>query len=308
MDISLRQLRAFVAVARLRSFTQAAALLHLSQPTLTVQIRRLEQALRLRLFDRNPRSVDLTRIGRELLPAFERTLQDLDSVLVDLREVAAERRGVVRIAALPSFAAGFLPDAIRRFREQHPGATFVLKDVIASRVIALVRSEEVDLGLTGGEIGFADIDVMLQGSDEMAVVYPHGHPIGEVPRITAALLAAQPLVLMDPGTSVRAVTDFAFNKAGLMPSPASEATYMMTAIGMVRAGIGLAILPASAREIAAEPTLRSRRIDDPNFSRPVALIRKGGRTLPPLSLAFAEFLAGTSAMPGAKAAVPGARK
>jgi DNA-binding transcriptional LysR family regulator len=302
MDISIRQLRAFVAVAKLRSFTQAAALLHLSQPTLTVQIRRLEQALRLRLFDRHPRSVDLTRIGRELLPAFERTLQDLDSVLLDLREVASERRGVVRIAALPSFAAGFLPDAIREFREKHPGVTFVLKDVIASRVIGLIRSEEVDLGLTGGDVAFPDIDVVFSARDEMAIVYPDGHPVGEAPRITAELLAAQPLVLMDPGTSVRAVTDSAFNKAGLMPSPASEATYMMTAIGMVRAGIGLAVLPASAREIAAEPTVRSRRINDPNFSRPVALIKKARRTLPPLSLAFSEFLSKNRKMLVAKAA------
>ena len=64
MDVSVRQLRSFVAVAKLRSFTQAAAALHISQPTLTVQIKRLEEALGLRLFDRNPRSVDLTRIGQ----------------------------------------------------------------------------------------------------------------------------------------------------------------------------------------------------------------------------------------------------
>jgi DNA-binding transcriptional LysR family regulator len=277
-------------VAKLRSFTQAAAALHVSQPTLTVQIKRLEEALRLRLFDRNPRSVDLTRMGRELLPALERALQDLDSVLLDARDIATERRGVVRIAALPSFAAGVLPDAIKQFREKHPGVSFVLKDVIASRVLALVRSEDVDLGLTGGETSFPDIERVFAARDEMKVIYPHGHPIEETARITAAVLANYPLVLMDQGTSVRAVTDAAFNKAGLIPMSASEATYMMTAIGMVKAGMGLAILPASAREIAAEPTLRSRKISDANFSRPVALIKKAGRTLPPLSEAFSEFL------------------
>src|SRR4051794_23553526 len=127
MDINVRQLRSFVAVARLRSFTQAASALHVSQPTLTVQIKRLEASLGLKLFDRNPRSVALTRMGRELLPALERTLQDLDSVLSDARGDASEQRGVVRIAALPSFAAGVLPDVIGRFRAQHPGVTFALK-------------------------------------------------------------------------------------------------------------------------------------------------------------------------------------
>jgi len=290
MDVSVRQLRSFVAVAKLRSFTQAAATLHVSQPTLTVQIKRLEEALRLKLFDRTPRSVELTRMGRELLPPLERMLRDLDTVLADTKDIAAERRGVVRIAALPSFAASVLPDAIKTFRASHPGVSFELKDVIASRVIAAVRAEDVDLGFTGGETSFPDIETIFTARDEMMVVYPNGHPIGPVAKVTAQVMAAYPLILMDQGTSVRAVTDAAFNKAGLLVTPASEATYMMTAVGMVKAGIGIAILPASAREVHAEPALRSRRIDDKNFSRPVALIKKSGRTLPPLSQSFAKFL------------------
>jgi DNA-binding transcriptional LysR family regulator len=266
MDISLRQMRSFIAVAKLGSFTRAAEFLHVSQPTLTVQIRRLENALQLRLFDRTPRSVNLTRVGRDLLPAFERSLQDLDSVLSDVKNVSSARLGVVRIAALPSFAAGLLPDSIRRFRMQNPGASFAVKDVIANALLALVRSDDVDLGLTGGNVDFPDIEVLFKTSDEMNVVYPDGHPIGGISRITAERLAQYPIVMMDARTSVRAVTDQAFSKAKLMPVPAAEATYMMTAIGMVRAGLGITLLPGSARETTAEPSLRSRKISDPNFS------------------------------------------
>lgn len=291
MDVSVRQLKSFIAVAKFKSFTQAALHLHVSQPTLTVQIKRLEETLGLQLFDRNPRTVELTRIGRELLPALARILEDLDNVLVHARDFSGEKMGIVRIAALPSFAAGPLPDAIREFRHEHPGVSFVLKDAIASRVINLLRSEEVDLGFTGGETSFPDVDHIFTARDEMMVIFPEGHPIDGHRRITPQLLATFPLILMDHGTSVRAVTDAGFSKAGLMPSPASEATYMMTAIGMVKARIGLTILPASAREIAVEPTLRSRRINDPNFSRAVALIKKADRSLPPLSQAFATFLA-----------------
>jgi DNA-binding transcriptional LysR family regulator len=132
MDISLRQMRSFVAVAKLGSFTRAAEFLQVSQPTLTIQVKRLEDALELRLFDRNPRSVNLTRVGKDLLPAFERTIEDLDSVLVDVKNVSTAQLGVVRIAALPSFAAGLLPDAIRGFRKRVPGASFAVKDVIAN--------------------------------------------------------------------------------------------------------------------------------------------------------------------------------
>lgn len=290
MDISLRQMRSFVAVAKLGNFTRAAEFLHVSQPTLTVQIKRLEDALQLRLFDRNPRSVNLTRVGRDLLPSFERTLQDLDSVLMDVKHVSTAQLGVVRIAALPSFAASLLPDSIRHFRKQNPGASFAVKDVIASALLGLVRSDEVDLGLTGGNVDFPDIEVLFKASDEIRVVYPKGHPIGKVSRITAVCLAQFPIVMMDSRTSVRAVTDNAFRSAKLMPAPVTETTQMMTALGMVRAGIGITLLPASAREIAAEPTLRTKRISDPNFSRQVSLIKKKNRTLPPLSKAFADHL------------------
>ena len=225
MDVNLRQMRSFIAVARLGTFTRAAEFLHVSQPTLTVQIKQLEQALQLRLFDRTPRSVNLTRMGRELLPTFERTLQDLDSALLDLKNVSTARHGVVRISALPSFASGLLPDAIKGFRKQNPGASFVVKDVIANALLGLVRSEEVDLGLTGGNVDFSDIEVLFKARDEMNVVYPDGHPIGKFTRITAERLAQFPLVMLETGTSVRRVTDLAFSKAKLMPAPAAEATY-----------------------------------------------------------------------------------
>src|SRR5215218_2205827 len=130
MDLSLRQLRAFVSVAHLKSFTRAASVLHLSQPALTVQIRRLEEALAVRLLDRNTRAVELTRVGRDLVPVFQRLLRELDTldtVVIDTRDLAARRYGVVRVAALPSVAAGVLPDAIAAFQEANPR-----KDPIAS--------------------------------------------------------------------------------------------------------------------------------------------------------------------------------
>ncbi|GJD49925.1 HTH-type transcriptional regulator CynR [Methylobacterium crusticola] len=280
MDLNLRQVRAFVSVSHLRSFTRAAGLLHLSQPALTVQIQRLEEALDVRLLDRNSRSVALTRIGRELLPVFQRVLRELDAVVVDTRDLAARRHGVVRLACLPSFAAGLLPDAIVAFRAEHPRMSFVVKDVIARRVIDLVRREEVDLGLTGGEVQDAELTVLDRLTDTLHVVYPEGHPIGSVPEVTLEHLAEHPLVLMDAETSVRAVVDAAFVAAGRLPAAACEATYMMTAVGMVRAGLGLTILPGSAREVRAEPGLRARPIREPSFVRPVCLVAKRNRTLP----------------------------
>ncbi|MCJ2121477.1 LysR family transcriptional regulator [Methylobacterium sp. J-077] len=292
MDLNLRQVRAFVSVVQAGSFTRAATLLNLSQPALTVQIQRLEEMLDARLIDRTSRTVAPTRIGRELLPVFQKVLRDLDAVVIDTRDLAAQRHGIVRIATLPSFAASSLSEAIALFRTDHPRVTFVIKDVIAQRVLDLVRSEEVDLGIVGGDVCDSEISVLHRTSDKLHVVYPCDHPISVLPSITVEALATYPLVLMDPATSVRTVVDLAFMGAGRLPIVACEATYMMTAVGMVRAGLGLTILPGSAREIRAEPELRSRPIDDPRFERSVCLIKREGRTMPTAAEAFCTLLSG----------------
>ena len=213
MDLNLRQVRAFVAVARLGSFTRAAALLHVAQPTLTVQIRRLEEALTVRLFDRTSRSVALTQIGRDLLPVLARLVQDLDGIIAEVRNHGAGYQGLVRVAALPTAAAAMLPKAIASFRIPHPGADFRIRDVIARRVLALVDAEEVDIGVTGGRTNAVDVDVLLTIEDRMHVVFPQTHALAETQLVTPELLMRYPLIMMDPDTSVRAVVEAAI-KAG----------------------------------------------------------------------------------------------
>ena len=291
MDVSLRQVRSFLAVARVKSFTGAASIVNVTQPALTMQIRRLEEALGVTLFDRDTRSVELTRVARDLIPAFERTLQDFDAALESARDIATQERGIVRLATLPSVAAGVLPDAILSFRENRPNVVFDLRDVIAGQVLNLVQSEQVDFGVMGGTVKAADVEAVFEAQDRLHVVYPKDHPIARLKSITLAALSEFPLILMQRDTSVRAIVDAGFQSAALMPKVTCEAIYMMTAVGMVRAGLGLTILPGSAREIKAEPGLLSKRIDDPAFTRPVSIIKRSGRTLPPLSQTFLEQLA-----------------
>ncbi|MFL9827618.1 LysR family transcriptional regulator [Rhodoplanes sp. SY1] len=286
MDITLRQIRAFLAIVQTRSFTKAAALLHLSQPALTVQIRNLEAALGVRLLDRSNRAVEITRVGLELMPVLQRTVTDLDGALLDIREIGAGRRGTVRIAALPSFAASLLPQVILACRRDNPALGVLVRDAIAAHVVAMVRSEEVDLGLTGGAVADAELDVLHHTTDQLCLVYPADHPIGRKRRIGVQDLVDLPLILTNPGTSLRDVIDAALLGIGRTPTLACEVTYMMSAVAMVRAGLGVTVLPRSAREVRVEQTLRSKAIDDPAFVRPVALVKKKGRTLPPASAAF----------------------
>ncbi len=290
MDLNLREIRAFVAVAQMGSFTRAAARLNVSQPALTVQIRRLEETLGARLFDRNSRTVTLTSVGRELLPVLHKSLADMQRVLDDARALGDGSRGTVRIACLPSFAAGRLPALIRDFRADAPGVAFEIRDVVASMVNQLVRAGEFDLGVTGGDVTDAELQILHSAEDRLMVVCPREHPLAKKRRVLASDLASYPLVLTAAGTSVRAIVDAAFDEAGRTPEIACEPTYMMTAVAMVRAGLGITILPGSAPEIRAERALVGKPIDDRRFVRPIALIKKRARTLPPVALSFAEVL------------------
>jgi DNA-binding transcriptional LysR family regulator len=290
MDLNLRDIRAFIAVAQTGNFTRAAARLHLSQPALTVQIRRLEETVGVRLFDRNSRNVALTPAGRELLPVLQKSLHDMEHVLIDARALGEGSSGMVRIACLPTFAASVLPDLILDLKKDVPHAGFHIRDVVASMVNTLVRNEDVDIGLTGGDLSDTAFEILHSGVDRLVVVCPKEHPLARRRRISLKDLVSVPLVLTAQGTSVRAVVDAALASASYTPEITCEPTYMMTAVAMVRGGLGVTILPGTAREVMAEPGLVARPIDDAAFVRPIALIKKRGRTLPPVTERFVAAL------------------
>jgi DNA-binding transcriptional LysR family regulator len=299
MDVNLRQIRAFMAVARFGSFTRAAQLLHLSQPALTVQIRQLEQGLGVRLFDRNTRTVSLTATGRELVPAFRRLLQEFDSVVVNAKDLSAKRHGVVRLACLPSFASTILPGIIAGFRRRHPRVSFVLKDAVGRRILTMVRADEVDFGIGVAAAEEPDLDTLYLMQDRMHAVFPARHPLARARKVTLDSIRDYPLVLMDPDSTVRAIVDAAFARTGRLAVPACEATYMSSAIGMVRAGLGVTILPSTAMELRANPRLRSKPIDDSGLTRRIVIVRRAKRSLSPAAEAFIDELL---------AATPGSRK
>src|ERR1043165_5078273 len=147
MPAEFKHIEAFLAVARLGHFTRAAAALRVSQPALTTHVRQLEEALGITPFDRNNRRVQLTQAGRDLVAPFERLSLDLASIVKHAHDLAAHRRGVILVAALPSVAAVVLPRAIRTPAERHPAIIVRVRDGIASRVLEQVKSGEADFGI-----------------------------------------------------------------------------------------------------------------------------------------------------------------
>ena len=292
MNISLRQLHAFCTVARLGSFTKAASALHTTQPALSVQISQLEDALGLRLFDRTTRAVAITSVGRELLPRAERTLAELSGIMDTASGMSSRNVGRVVVAALPSVASSFMPEAMATFRASHPGIEVILRDGLGGAISELLRSGEVDFGVTGEGAADAEHDFTVLGSDEMVAVTPRDHALGRVKRVTIEALLEHPLILMSRDSSVRRLVDHAFAERGRLPTPVQEPVYMSTAVAMVRAGLGVALLPSSASELRGADDLVSHHIAHRGMRRQVGILLRRGRSLSPAAEEFAGFLQG----------------
>jgi len=289
MNISLRQFTAFVTVARVGSFTKAAKRLNLSQPALTVQIQQLEEALKVRLFDRTTRMVKMTSIGRELMPLLERVLQEVEAVIVNTQELAFHMKGIVTIGALSSISWNLIPSMIVEFRKQFPGIVVKLRDVFfAQHIVRMVMEEEVDFGI--GTLKMPDPDIQFTPllTDHLGAIFPVGHPLERRRSITLNYLASFPLILMDPEASVREQVDRAFESIGEVIVPAFEASHMSTAVALVKAGLGVTIQPSSAKGMASSRGLKFRTIRHEGLTRHIGLIQKAGRSLSPSSEAFAK--------------------
>jgi len=292
MNVNLRHLEAFAAVARLCSFTAAARLLNLSQPALTVQIRQLEETLTVRLLDRNTRSVTLTRAGEELAPVVERLLAEIDSVVSSAKALSGKTQGSVRVAALPSIAATLLPRIIVGFRKHYPGVSVIVRDAVAERVVSMVRAEQVDLGLGSLDAAEPDLTFTPLFKDQMRLVLPVGSPLLRKRSIGLKDLTGHPLILSGPDSSVRHLVDRAVRSMGLTVTPAYEVSLMSSVAGMVRAGLGAAILPSAALDMGELAGLRSRPLREPMLVREIGVLQKSGRSLSPAAGSFLEAVAG----------------
>ncbi|SNY94406.1 transcriptional regulator, LysR family [Cohaesibacter sp. ES.047] len=291
MQPSFRQIRAFLAVASHMKFVRAAEELHISQPALTVQISQLEEALSIKLFNRNRREVSLTPAGQNLLPMFERIVADLEEVMAASTEIHHARRGVVRIAALPSVTSRIVPYAMARFRQTHPNIQIKVKDVVAETIVELVKDDKVDFGIGTRLTPDSEIKVENFITDDVCAFFQDGHPLQDGPPVLKLSdCTAYPLVLTGKNSSVRVLFERSMAREGAEVDIASEANYMSTALGMVSAGLGVAILPMSAIHAGSVSGLAYKRIDAPWLHRRVGIIRKANRTDSPVAEQFIRAL------------------
>lgn len=290
MKQGFRHIRAFLAVARLSSFTQAAHQLHVSQPALTVQIKQLEDELGTRLFDRDRRQVSLTEAGRRLLPAMQRILDEFDGAVQQGQDIADLKSGRLSIASLPSIAAAWLPEVMRTYRQRYPGIDIQIDDVSADSIIKLVRDELVDIGL--GPWGNRDRTLHFTPlmEDQMVVFFPPDHPLHQQKCPSLKQLTQYPHVLTSRGSSVRQSVHRALEAEGVDIEIACEVAYLSTAIGMVRAGLGVAVLPRSTLHAAPCDGLEYRPVAGSSLRRLLGVLQLRRQPLSAAAQAFLQLL------------------
>jgi DNA-binding transcriptional LysR family regulator len=291
MNLTLRQLRAFVQVARHGGFTAAARHLHLTQSATSLLVRELEGQLGVQLLDRTTRQVSITDAGSEFLQSAERILADVDHAVTNTLGLVEKRRGRIAVATTPLFAATLLPEVIAQFRQTYPAITVRLADLLTEQIVRQVQSGEADFGI-GTFLGLdAEIDRVALFHDKLGVLLTSGSPLASRRRLNWADLAGQPLIAMSHASAFRPLIDQALQRAGISLAPRFEVGYMGTAIGLVEAGLGVSVLPAYTGSLVRSDKVRFRVLQNPVVTREVTLVRRAGRSLSPAATAFRDCLA-----------------
>lgn len=290
MNVTLRQLRAFVAVARTGSFTLAAESLFVTQSALSGLIKELEQALGLRLVDRSTRRIHLSDMGRELYPLVDKILHDLDGVLAEVAEKKALKTGLVRIATPQLMASTLLPEVIAAYGAEHPDIRIKLVDCVVESVMSRVFSGEVDFGIGPERDPNSDITATTLFEGAFMAVYPPGHPLGELPAIRWADLVAYPFISLQGQFTERLSVDLRSAVRDLNLAPTNEVAFMSTALAMVSAGLGVTACIPYAASLVALYRLEMRPLVEPVVSRRFFAFTRDGRTLSPAAASFRDFL------------------
>ncbi|HEY8359545.1 MAG TPA: LysR family transcriptional regulator [Ramlibacter sp.] len=286
----MRQLRAFVTIARAGTFTRAAQELHMTQPGLSGMLRDTERQLDCRLFERTTRSVALTPHGHAFLPVATRVLAELDAAAASLGQLSAIERRRLVVGATPVIASSILPEACGAFARKHPGVQVDLHDLDRAQIHAGVQGGELDAGFGV----FLDAASGLRRTPLLAtalvVVAPadDGH---------AALrwsdLKELPLLALPAQNPIQVLVDSQLRAAGARPQPRQVFTQLHTVLAMVEAGAGRAVLPSFVSAAAGRYRVALRPLVRPKVRLDFYEITRAGAPRTELLVAFGRCMVET---------------
>jgi DNA-binding transcriptional LysR family regulator len=275
--IEIRHLRYFLAVAKARNFTRAAERLNMAQPPLSRQIHQLEEVVGVSLFDRESRPLSLTPAGALFYEQAIQVVQRMDELKTMMQRFVASDRSRFVIGFVPSIMYARLPNVIRGFREAAPEVDVNLIEMMSLEQIEALKEGRIDAGF--GRVRFDDPSVTREvlREERLVVALPLGHPLlaGERPAPLAALVSETLIVYpRDPRPSFADQVLSLFRDQGLEPATVQEVRELQTAIGLVAAGVGVCIVPASVRRLERGDVVY-RDLNEPATS-PIILSHRRG--------------------------------
>ena len=281
-NVTLKQLRAFVMIAAERSFTRAAARLHVSQSALTLQIRELEAEIGLRLFDRSTRSVELTAAAASFVPVATRLLDELERSLDDLQSLASREEGSVVVTAGASIISLIVAPAVAQLAKHRPGIAVRLVEDVGEGVARHVIDGAADFGIATFVRPSDVIETSLLLKDRIGVLCTRQHPLARKQgQIAWADLARHPFATLSQGTALRGTLDKHPDIGAALPQPTYEATSISALVALVEQGAGIALLPSLAASPSTGRRLVFRPIQAPAMFRELFFVVQRRRSQTP---------------------------
>lgn len=290
VKIDFLGLEAFIAVARLGSFTRAAEQLNLSQTAITHRVGKLERHLATKLLVRSARGVSLTPSGAELLPKVTGVLDGLSRELDGLRLEPKPATSRLTVACLPTVAAQIIPPAVAAFATRNPDAIVRILDMVAVDVPALVKDGTADIGITIAAATGDDIAMEPLFTEDYLLVCPRGHRLGGRSQVTWSELHDEKLIRVNAQTANRYVLDQALGNQSEAHAWTFEVQHTATALKLVQAGTGLTVAPRSTVAELESCGITWSELRGPRIRRTISIITRRGATLSPLAQSFRTIL------------------
>ncbi len=262
------QLSYFKKVAEAKSISRAAEELLITQPAVSKQMKALEDELGERLFDRIGKKVFLTKAGEVLYARAEKILGSVDDAKKAVKALSEECSGELVIGTSDHISLHRLPSVLKAYITAFPKVDLKLRCHRSETVLELVSQNMVDLGVITLPKASGGLITRTIWEDPMSLVSPKGHPLGAVRSIKLRDIAAYGMILPEKGTTTRDRIESVFSRKGLSPNVSMEVAYIETIKGLVKAGLGVSILPDKAVEQDVEAgALVRTAIQDARFSR-----------------------------------------
>ena len=316
MRIGLEDFRAFVLVAEMQSFNRAADELSVTQSALSRRMKKLEDALGARLLDRTSRTVGLTVVGQEFLPAAKRMVRDYERSVAEIRDVIQKKAGVVSMAAVMTVAHNALPVAIERFSDDYPSVAVRVFDDVGPKVAEAVAAGEAEFGIALQDDERPELDFTPVVEDPYVLVCHAAHPLAERRAVRWRDLGEYAYIRMGVDTANQRQLERALDGTGLMPRATYEVQHLSTMMGFLSRGLGVSAVPRLGVAQRPDLNLAVRPLTEPVVSRYIGILKVAGRTLSPSAGALCDMAteelrrmaAGTMATRGRRrAAVKGAQ-